>query len=415
MLLSGEWRWIPESHGARHGVVLRHRHGRAPPRRDRAEPVRQRRRRRHPVPRAGRDAAARRAGEGLRRAAARVRRAARRSDDATTARRLARRDSASAACWPPAPALLVGAERRFFDDDPLAREPETQDARGVQEWEIDLFVDLADQPVRPSRRSRPRRARAQRQHHRRGAGFELVHQPHPGAAADRRGGRRAVRSPAAGRRRDLDGASRRSRPASRPGSRCATRAARLWFVSFDAAGHPEAATGAIMVANKIFWALGYWQVENYLVTVAPDQIVMSRDGDVHAAVRAEAPRWRRSDLDDVFQRAHRSADGTLSRRRRPRGAGPSGRRVPLLRHASRRPERRRAARAPPRAARAEGVRRLDQPGGHEGGQHARHRGRRERPQRGAALPAGRRLDVRHRRQRPARVRRRVGAAVRRRR
>ena len=40
-----------------------------------------------------------------------------------------------------------------------------------------------------------------------------------------------------------------------------------WFVSFDAAGHPEAATGAIAVANKIFWALGYWQVENHLVTV----------------------------------------------------------------------------------------------------------------------------------------------------
>ena len=40
----------------------------------------------------------------------------------------------------------------------------------------------------------------------------------------------------------------------------------LWFVSFDAKGFPEAATGAILVANKIFWALGYWQVENHLVT-----------------------------------------------------------------------------------------------------------------------------------------------------
>ena len=34
-------------------------------------------------------------------------------------------------------------------------------------------------------------------------------------------------------------------------------------MSFDAEGFPEAATGAILVANKIFWALGYWQVENY--------------------------------------------------------------------------------------------------------------------------------------------------------
>src|SRR4029079_2060147 len=30
----------------------------------------------------------------------------------------------------------------------------------------------------------------------------------------------------------------------------------VWFVSFDAKGYPESATGAVMVANKIFWALG---------------------------------------------------------------------------------------------------------------------------------------------------------------
>src|SRR5262245_25264102 len=31
----------------------------------------------------------------------------------------------------------------FRDDDPLVREPETQDASKAQEWEIDLFIDLA--------------------------------------------------------------------------------------------------------------------------------------------------------------------------------------------------------------------------------------------------------------------------------
>ena len=30
----------------------------------------------------------------------------------------------------------------FRDDDPLRREPETQDASGAREWTIDLFVDL---------------------------------------------------------------------------------------------------------------------------------------------------------------------------------------------------------------------------------------------------------------------------------
>jgi hypothetical protein len=44
-------------------------------------------------------------------------------------------------------AALSGAStangRRFFDDDPLMREPESQDASGVAEWDIELITDLA--------------------------------------------------------------------------------------------------------------------------------------------------------------------------------------------------------------------------------------------------------------------------------
>ena len=41
-------------------------------------------------------------------------------------------------------ATLRSAEVVFRSDDPLAREPETQDAAQVKEWEIDLFYDLAE-------------------------------------------------------------------------------------------------------------------------------------------------------------------------------------------------------------------------------------------------------------------------------
>ena len=37
-----------------------------------------------------------------------------------------------------------------------------------------------------------------------------------------------------------------------------------WFISFDAPVNPEGATGAVVVATKIFWALGYNQVEYFL-------------------------------------------------------------------------------------------------------------------------------------------------------
>ncbi len=46
-------------------------------------------------------------------------------------------------CLLAATAFTSGASTRFFSDDPLAREPETQDAAGVAEWDIDLTIDLA--------------------------------------------------------------------------------------------------------------------------------------------------------------------------------------------------------------------------------------------------------------------------------
>ena len=82
-----------------------------------------------------------------------------------------------------------------------------------------------------------------------------------------------------------------------------------WFVSFDARGYPEAATGAILVANKIFWTLGYWQAENYLATTRRENLVIAET----ATIRPPSGRRRQmtaSDLDDVLKRAHRSADGS---------------------------------------------------------------------------------------------------------
>ncbi len=80
-------------------------------------------------------------------------------------------------------------------------------------------------------------------------------------------------------------------------------------MSFDAAGHPEAATGAIAVANKIFWALGYWQVENHLVTVNPSQFVVG-DTAVFTPASGRQRRMVARDLDAVLRRAHRNPDGT---------------------------------------------------------------------------------------------------------
>jgi hypothetical protein len=206
------------------------------------------------------------------------------------------------------PVLLDGAERRFFDDDPLTREPETQDASGVKEWTIDLVIDLATNlfgyPGDPTVNVRARNVNTidevpdstwftNRVLTRDVTPDELLRGPLTGSGPAP--GLWSVVSP------KLAGFA--------PGFTMRDSRGDLWFVSFDAAGHSEAATGAIVVANKLFWALGYWQVENYLVSIEPDQIVVSEKATFTPPSGRER-QMRLRDLDDIFARAHRSADGT---------------------------------------------------------------------------------------------------------
>ena len=58
----------------------------------------------------------------------------------TTSRLCAAAVSAALALAGAAPS---GAGRKFFNDDPIAREPATQDASKVAPWDIDLFFDLS--------------------------------------------------------------------------------------------------------------------------------------------------------------------------------------------------------------------------------------------------------------------------------
>jgi hypothetical protein len=83
----------------------------------------------------------------------------------------------------------------------------------------------------------------------------------------------------------------------------------VWFVSFDARGYPEAATGAILVANKIFWTLGYWQTETVLTHVHPHQVVIGDTATVKP-MSGTVRQMRSEDLDDVWRRAEPSADGS---------------------------------------------------------------------------------------------------------
>jgi hypothetical protein len=201
-----------------------------------------------------------------------------------------------------------GAGPRFFHDDPLTHEPDTQDASKVQPWDIDLAVDLATNLFsRPGDKAVDVRAR----------NINTIDEvpdsswftnrigAHPVAIAD------AVRGP-------VDGpgpagqdwiVTHAKESGFSPGFTIHDAKGETWFVQFDPAGFPEAATGAVMVANKIFWTLGYYQVESHLITVHPDRLKISEKATFRAPSGKRRP-MRRGDIDGVFRKAQRNADGS---------------------------------------------------------------------------------------------------------
>jgi hypothetical protein len=204
---------------------------------------------------------------------------------------------------------LAATGGRFRADDPLGREPETQPASKAQEWEIDLFIDLAVNMFgQPGERETGVQA---------GNVNTIDEVPDSNWFTNRILARpvsieEAVRGPRSG-----DGPAPgmmtivgAKETGFAPGFTIQDAAGETWFVSFDARGYPEAATGAIMVANKIFWTLGYWQVDNVLTQIRPDQVVLGDTATVRT-MSGNRRRMRRSDLDEVWQRAHRSPDGSF--------------------------------------------------------------------------------------------------------
>lgn len=215
-----------------------------------------------------------------------------------------------------APAILFGLQPPGMDarspafraDDPLPREPETQDASRVEAWDIDLFIDLAVNLFGTPGDN----AAGVRAHN-----VNTIDEVPDSSWFTNRILARPVSIPEATR-------TPRDGPAPAPGLWTVIAAKETgnapgftiedadgekWFVSFDARGYPQAATGAILVANKIFWTLGYWQVDNVLTSVRPGQMLLGDTATVRP-MSGKPRRMRQSDLAAIFRRAHPSHDGS---------------------------------------------------------------------------------------------------------
>ena len=212
------------------------------------------------------------------------------------------------AALPDAPDGMLRAQRvKFYADDPLQREPETQDASKAEPWDIGLAPDLLLNLFTTvgDRRTDVRAGNintadevpdsswfTNRIYARTLTLDEIARGPNDGdPPANARWV--VVRGKSAG---------------AAPGFTARDEKGQLWFLSFDGRGHPVAPTAAAVVASKLFWALGYNQVETFLTSVRRDAIRI----DPGATLREHGRRRRltMADVEDVLERSARGADGS---------------------------------------------------------------------------------------------------------
>ncbi len=82
-----------------------------------------------------------------------------------------------------------------------------------------------------------------------------------------------------------------------------------WFLEFDPPYFAEGATGAVAVATKIFYALGYNQVESFLTTFDPRKATI----DPKATVRrpsGKRTKFNRDDMNAILETVARNPDGS---------------------------------------------------------------------------------------------------------
>ena len=161
-----------------------------------------------------------------------------------------------------------------------------------------------------------------------------------------------------------------------PRSCSGTRTTGSTCLRFDPRGAPELATGAEMISSRFFHALGYYVPETYLAVFDREIGSSSRRTPPTSPPTPRCARFVPEHIDRLLADCRAPQRRPLPRRgaQGPHGRRVAGRSVSAVRHAQRRPERHRAARAPARIAGPSGLLGLAEPHAHGCAPHDRHRG-----------------------------------------
>ena len=208
------------------------------------------------------------------------------------------------------------AERKFFPDDPLARDPETQDASGVHEWDVSAQYDLVENSFLGAGDSTEMRALNVNTIDQVPDSTWFTNRVGPAAGAGGAGaapmsieafaqGPDTGTGPAAGLWTITD----RKSEGVTPGFTIRDSTGQRYWIKFDPKSNPEMASGAEVICTKFFHALGYYVPENYLATLRPDMLTIdpgARAKDVDGRDEPMTPRH----VNAVLEPAARQPDGT---------------------------------------------------------------------------------------------------------
>ncbi|HXW08498.1 MAG TPA: hypothetical protein VD833_24930 [Vicinamibacterales bacterium] len=205
--------------------------------------------------------------------------------------------------------VAAGANgQKFYPDDPITRIVDSQDASGVQEFEIDLTYDTLENLFYwPGDRTPDVRA----------LNLNTIDEvPDSNWFTNRLGTARVtvdelVKGPGAGAGPAPGGwtAISAKNDGVMPGFTVRDSADQVWFIKFDPPGYPAMATGTEVLVSRLFWGLGYNVPEVHLATLSIDQLTIDEEARI-TVPSGKKRALRMSDVELALRRAHREADGS---------------------------------------------------------------------------------------------------------
>jgi hypothetical protein len=205
-------------------------------------------------------------------------------------------------------AVAATGAPHFYPDDPIDREPESQDASQAQPHPIGSLYEISyNLFVTPGYKPTGTRAK----------NINTIDEVPDSSWFTNRIGSTTLTADEITRGPNLGDPPDPSRwvlireksSGAHPGFTARDARGETWFIEFDSPEYPEGPTAAVEIATKIFWAFGYNQVESYISTFDPKRVEI----DPKATIRrpsGERTTFTQDDIDDILERVARNADGT---------------------------------------------------------------------------------------------------------